>query len=176
MMMHCVGTQSKDDNPRALSSDELLLRLEVDDFNARYANVLDQGNLLDWPKFFSKEPFYKIASRENFSGNFPIGIMYCDSKAMLEDRVTSIVTSMEFSPRIVTHFISGHQLSDVAPASLAVRSNFLLVENMIDQKPSILMVGQYYDRFVREDGVLLLKERICVYDSILIQTSIIFPV
>jgi anthranilate 1,2-dioxygenase small subunit len=158
------------------TSDELMLRFEVDDFNTRYANVLDQGDLLDWPKFFANEPFYKITSRENFSGTFPIGIMYCDSKMMLEDRVTSILTSMEFSPRILTHFISGLQLIDVTPAAFSARSNFLLIENMIDQRPSILMVGQYYDKFIREGDALVLKERICVYDSILIKTSIIFPV
>jgi anthranilate 1,2-dioxygenase small subunit len=157
--------------------EELLLRLEVDDFNSRYADILDQGNLKEWPELFASSPFYKIASRENFSGGFPIGIMYCDSKEMLVDRVTSILSLMEFSPRIITHFISNHFISDVVRGSgFSCRSNFLLVENVADQKPSLLMVGQYYDKFVWSEEQLLLKERICVYDSILIQTSIIYPV
>jgi anthranilate 1,2-dioxygenase small subunit len=84
---------------------------------------------------------------------------------------------MEFSPRIITHFISNHFISDIIPGSaFSSRSNFLLVENMADQKPSLLMAGQYYDKFVWSESKLLLKERICVYDSILIQTSIIYPV
>jgi len=37
--------------------EEILLRLEVDDFNSRYADVLDQGNLKEWPDFFAPSPF-----------------------------------------------------------------------------------------------------------------------
>jgi len=157
--------------------EELLLRLEVENFNSRYADVLDQGNLKEWPDFFAPSPFYKITSRENFSAGFPIGIMYCDSKEMLIDRATAILSSMEFSPRVIMHFISNHLVSNVVPSSaFSSRSNFLLVENMADQKPSFLMAGQDYNKFIWSESKLLLKERICVYDSILIQTSIIYPV
>ena len=35
----------------------------------------------------------------------------------------------------------------------------------------MLLVGEYRDVFVRMDGVLKLKERRCVYDSLLIPTA-----
>ncbi len=43
----------------------LLLRQEVDDFNARYCAALDEGRLVDWAAMFTEDAFYDVISREN---------------------------------------------------------------------------------------------------------------
>jgi anthranilate 1,2-dioxygenase small subunit/salicylate 5-hydroxylase small subunit len=47
---------------------------------------------------------------------------------------------------------------------------------MINRMTEILLSGFYLDRLVRADGRLLLRERLCIYDSLLIPTSLVAPV
>jgi salicylate 5-hydroxylase small subunit len=37
-------------------------------------------------------------------------------------------------------------------------------------------VGRYIDELVREDGVLRLRQRCCVYDSEMVLNSLIYPI
>lgn len=166
-------------NPASENSGQqrLLLRLEIDEFNARYAAVLDRGNLSRWPEFFAADPLYRITSRENFDANLPISLIYCDSKGMLVDRADAIQNTMVFEPRVILHFITNVEVNEISGSGIvAAQSNFLLVENLVDRNPRLLMAGRYVDKFVREDGELLLKERHCVYDTVTVQTSVIYPV
>ena len=41
---------------------------------------------------------------------------------------------------------------------------------------TIHQAGRYYDTFVRANGGLLLKERQCVYDTVLIANDLVLPV
>jgi anthranilate 1,2-dioxygenase small subunit len=161
-----------------LSREErLLLRLEVDEFNARYAAILDRGDLNEWPAQFTEQAVYKITSQENFDAGLPMGLMYCDSRGMFQDRVYAILNTTVFSPRNIVHFVTNVEIQGVQPSgSFAAQSNFLLVENIIDRNPRLLMAGRYIDKFARVDGRLLLEERLCVYDTLTIQISVIYPV
>jgi anthranilate 1,2-dioxygenase small subunit len=155
----------------------LLLRLEIDEFNARYAAVLDRGNLRAWPSFFADDPLYRVISRENYDGDLPIGLMSCDSRGMLEDRVEAVLNTTMFGPRTIVHYITNIELGAVdAAGMIAAQENFLLVESPVDRNLRLLMAGRYVDRFVRQGGSLLLKERHCVYDSLTVQTSLVYPV
>jgi 3-phenylpropionate/cinnamic acid dioxygenase small subunit len=167
-----AGEVSPDDSRIA----RLLLRVEIDEFNARYASVLDRGDLMEWPSFFSDNPLYRITSRENFCAGHPIGLIYCDSKAMLEDRATSILKTMVYAPRLITHYITNTVVTTCERDVISAEANFLLIENQIDRSPSVLMAGSYFDQFVRHDGRLVLRDRQCVYDTVMVQTSLIFPV
>ena len=96
---------------------------------------------------------------------------------MLEDRVESILSTTVFTPRSILHFVTNIELGAAqSDGSIAARANFLLLENMIDRNPRLLMAGRYHDRFVRRDGGLLIKERHCVYETLTVQTSLIYPV
>jgi anthranilate 1,2-dioxygenase small subunit len=159
------------------SPERLLLKLEIDDFNTRYAAVLDQGNLRDWPRFFADPPLYRVTARENYAQGLPIGLIYCDSMGMLEDRVEAILNTVVFDPRTIVHFVTNVLIHNVADdGTISASANFLLAESQMDRNPNLLMAGQYVDTFVRQDGALKLKARHCVYDSGIIQTSVIFPV
>ena len=155
----------------------LMLRLEIDELNTRYAAVLDRGDLRQWPDFFDDDPIYRLTSRENVEANLPIGLIYCDSRGMLEDRAEAILSTTVYTPRSILHFITNIELGAIEPDGvIPAQANFLLVENMIDRNPKLLMAGFYRDRLVRRNGSLLFRERHCIYETLTIQTSVIFPV
>ncbi len=153
-------------------------RLQVQEFNAIYANVLDYGDITLWPGFFCEQPFYRVVDSFNYGQGMRYGLIYCDSQGMLMDRVQAIKNAMMFEPRAITHITSDVRIKgvDEDQRQLQAESNFLLVENLIDRDPRNLMVGRYIDTFSLEENGLKIKSRECIYDSTVIQTSLIYPV
>ena len=89
--------------------DRLALRLEIEEFNARYCHALDDGNLQNWPDFFTEDGFYSITARENFDANLPVGLVYCEGRGMMKDRAFAIPTQPCSPPAIfvITSVIHG---------------------------------------------------------------------
>jgi hypothetical protein len=47
---------------------------------------------------------------------------------------------------------------------------------MTDQPSELFLCGRYHDRVVEDIGSLRFAERICVYDSTIVPTSLVYPV
>ncbi len=56
----------------------------------QYINNLDNDRLEAWPTLFTEDCLYEIIPKENADMGLPIGIIYCDNKKMLRDRVVSL--------------------------------------------------------------------------------------
>jgi anthranilate 1,2-dioxygenase small subunit len=158
--------------------DALLLRAEIDEFNAAYAAALDEQRLSDWAEMFTEDAFYVVISRENADRGLPVGLIYCDSKKMIYDRAFALEKTTMFAPRYLRHIIGNLQvLGENADGGVRARANYVLTQVLYDRPEAKLhQVGVYYDVFRRVDGVLKLAERRCVYDSLLIDNALCLPV
>jgi anthranilate 1,2-dioxygenase small subunit len=155
----------------------LLLRAEIEAFNTDYAEKLDRQDLTAWVDFFAEDAFYTVISRENFECNHPVGLIYCEGRAMIADRAFALLRTAMFGPRYLRHMVSNLSVSPEADSETRARANFIVFEVLMDRpEPRVLLVGEYRDVFIREGGALKLKERRCVYDSLLIPTALCIPV
>ena len=153
------------------------LRLEIEEFNAEYAAVLDAGRVQDWPQFFTEDAIYRITGRENADAGLPVGLVYCEGIGMLRDRALAISRTTMFAPRYLLHQVTNTRVLAVDPAGeIAAESNYALFETLVDEKTTLQQLGRYHDRFVRQEGRLKLKVRHCIYDSLIIDTALIYPV
>jgi 3-phenylpropionate/cinnamic acid dioxygenase small subunit len=153
------------------------LRLEIAEFNAEYAAVLDTGRVQDWPAFFTEDAVYRITGRENFDADLPVGLVYCEGIGMIHDRALAIARTTMFAPRYLLHQVTNERVLAVDPGGeISAEANYALFETLVDEKTVLQQVGRYHDRFVRQDGRLKLKARHCVYDSLIIDTALIYPV
>ncbi len=157
------------------------LRFEIEEFNIDYAHTLDEGDLATWPDFFTADGFYRITSRENADAGLPIGLVYCDGRGMLIDRIRAVMKTTMHEPRYLRHYNSNVRVLDVdAEGAVRASANYLVVELVVETlmagETRILQAGRYDDTFVREDGRLLLKARDCIYDTLKITNALIYPV
>lgn len=153
------------------------LRFEVEEFNAEYANTLDEYDLDRWVEFFTEDALYRITARENFDNDLPLGLVYCEGRGMLKDRALAILKTTTFAPRYLRHFLGPARILDVKDdGAIEARANYLVVQTELEKPSEILQAGQYVDRFTRVSGALRLSERHCVYDSLIIPNAIVFPV
>ncbi|HEV7371810.1 aromatic-ring-hydroxylating dioxygenase subunit beta [Arenibaculum sp.] len=153
------------------------LRFEVADLYADYAECLDEQRFADWPDFFTEDCVYKIIPRENFERGLPLCTVWAESRGMLKDRVTGITETMMYMPRTCRHIVSAPRIHALgADGSIGVRANYLVVQILADEPARVFQVGRYLDTLVRSDGVLRFREKLCVFDDVLIDNSLIYPV
>jgi len=156
----------------------LLLHHEIESFNARYAQVLDEQRLADWTDMFTEDALYVVLSRENFDRGLPVGLIYCESKRMIHDRAFALMETSMFAPRYLRHII-GNQLvlSAESNGTVKSRANYVVLQVLLDRPDATLhQVGVYYDVFRRVGGTLKLAERRCVYDNLLVPNALCIPV
>ena len=153
------------------------LRQEVEEFHTTYCAVLDAGRIDDWPEFFCHDALYRITGRENADAGLPVGLVYCEGIGMLRDRALAISRTTMFAPRYLLHQVTNARVLAVeASGEISAEANYALFETLVDEKTTLQQVGRYHDRFLRQDGRLKLKARHCVYDSLIIDTALIYPV
>ncbi len=152
------------------------LRLEIEEFNTEYARVLDEGDLETWPDFFTDDGLYRITSRENAADDLPIGLIYCDGRGMLVDRIRAILKTITHEPRYLRHFNSNVQVAGIDDGRVSSGSNYLVVETLMEGGTNIFQSGRYEDTFVRVDGALRLAARHCIYDTLLITNALVYPI
>jgi anthranilate 1,2-dioxygenase small subunit len=165
---------SGDPDPRL---EALLLRAEIEAFNADYAARLDRQDLTAWVDCFSEDAFYVVISRENFERNHPVGLIYCEGRAMIEDRAFALLKTAMFGPRYLRHMISNLSVAPQLDGTVQARANFVVFEVLTDRPDArVLQIGEYRDIFVRAGEALKLRERRCIYDNLMIPTALCIPV
>jgi anthranilate 1,2-dioxygenase small subunit len=168
---------SESDTPVTLTAaSRQALRAEIEDFHVRYCATLDDGHLDLWPDYFSDDTVYRITSRENFDLGLPTGIVYALGKGMLRDRAYAITQTQMFAPRYIRHYVTNVFVVSATADEIVARSNYLVMQTLVEGPTTLQQAGRYEDVFVRSEGGLLLRNRQCVYDTELIANDLVYPV
>jgi 3-phenylpropionate/cinnamic acid dioxygenase small subunit len=154
----------------------LELRARLADLYAAYDEALGEGNYERWPEFFTEACLYQIIPRESYDLGHPIGLMHAESRGMLADRVAAIRKTTLYAPRIVQRLVSGIVLRAVEPDGMRLAASFATFQTMLNEPTQVFLCGRLYDRVVDAGGTLRFAERVCVTDSTLVPTSLIFPI
>jgi 3-phenylpropionate/cinnamic acid dioxygenase small subunit len=151
------------------------LRLELDALYAEYIGCLDEERFEEWPDFFVEDCLYTIVPRENYERGLPLATWLCESRGYLKDRVVAIRKTSVYAPRLIRRMVSAIRILGWQDDALAARVNYAAFETLPDELTRVFNVGQSYDKLVVVDGRLKFKEKICVFDSMLVPNSLIYP-
>ena len=152
------------------------IRDEIDALYADYAETLDENQLERWPDLFVEDCLYKVVPRENWDRGLPIALMFCESRGMLQDRVTAVRNTAVYAPRTFRHLIGQFRIKAETPERLRVSANYVVFQTLVDDLTRIQNAGKYVDLVVRTPEGLRFKEKICVFDSVLVPNSLIYPI
>jgi 3-phenylpropionate/cinnamic acid dioxygenase small subunit len=154
----------------------LELRARLADLYCAYDDVLNEGALERWPEFFAETCVYKVIPRENVEQGYPIALIYCESRAMLMDRVVALRETALFAPRFARRITSGVCVRASKADGLRLTASFAVFQTMPDQPSALFLCGSCQDHVVDESGALRFAERLCIYDSTIVSTSLVYPV
>jgi anthranilate 1,2-dioxygenase small subunit len=107
----------------------------------RYAAVIDDGDLTDWPGFFAEDAEYRLTPRENFLRGLPASLIYCKNRAMMRDRVIAIKKATVYTPQYYRHHYS-NILVERSPGHATLRANYLVCRTQDDGDTIVFSTGR----------------------------------
>ncbi len=162
--------------PRRIDSQRAAqLREDIVAFHTEYCSVLDRGDLEQWPLFFTEDALYRITGRENAELDLPVGLVYCEGRAMMHDRAVAIARTQMFAPRYNLHIIGQGRVEAEDASGILAQTPFLLIQTLVEGPSTVHLAGCYHDRFVKVDGQLLLAERHVIHDTNILANDLVYP-
>lgn len=142
---------------------------------ADYAHALDDDDLESWPDFFTDDGTYRLTTRENVAAGLPVGIIHCEGRGMLRDRVAALRTANIFEPHCYTHVLGPSRIAAVGDGSWRVRSNFSVYRTFETGESRLYGVGKYLDIVHAQGDGPRLRERVVVLDSRCVDVLTVIP-
>lgn len=152
------------------------LREDIAELNAAYARAIDDDRVEDWPGFFHERCLYKITTADNHRRGLELGLVYADSKGMLEDRVAALREANIYERQHYRHIVGLSSLLGEENGEARVESPFLVVRILRGGAMDLFAAGRYLDRVAADaSGALKYRERIVVCDSARFDTLLAIP-
>ena len=152
------------------------LQYRVENLLARYVLSIDEDRLEEWPDLFTDDCIYKLLAKENADRDLPIAAIFCDSKAMLVDRVVSLRHANVYEKQSYRHIVSSAVIEDIAEDTIRVTSNYVVYRTRTSGVTEVYNTGTYRDKIVSIGGNLLFKEKIAIFDTNVIDALLATPI
>jgi 3-phenylpropionate/cinnamic acid dioxygenase small subunit len=152
------------------------LRVAVQEFYFRYAECLDGGRLEQWPEFFLDSCAYRVTTRRALRLGPDEDLVSLRTKSALRDRMAAIGQSEDYEPHTQRHFISNFRVQASGEDELRVQANVYIVRTYPGRETGFLAAGQYSDRVAAAGGRFNFREKLCVLDSDLAPSDLVYPI
>ncbi len=152
---------------------ERIERLIVDS-----AMFIDRDELDAWMDCFEQDARYIVMPRENRNLRLPVGIIHCENKARIEDRILCLRHANKYNPHFDRHIVSLPRVLSMEDGIASVETNFMIVQTNKTGESRLFCVGVYEDkiRVGKEKEAAKFVERIAVLDTFSVPTMLATPV
>ena len=151
------------------------VRLGIHELIAAYCDCIDDDRLEEWPAFFVEDCRYLITDRDSHREGLRHGVIYCASRGMLADRVTSTRRVLMYEPHRYRHIVGPITVGKIEGGVAEARSNFIAARIMHSGETSLFATGRYLDRIDVSSEPYRFIERVVVLDSQKIDTLLAIP-
>ena len=152
------------------------LRLDVEEFYARYAECLDGGRLQQWPEFFLESCVYRVTTRRNLRLGPDQDLVPLSTRVAMIDRIVAVGQSEDYEPHMVRHIVSNFRIQAASESELRAQANFQILRTFPERPTEYFVSGSYSDRIAISAGRLHFREKICVLDSDVPPDSLVYPI
>jgi anthranilate 1,2-dioxygenase small subunit len=148
----------------------LIVRAQSD-----YIRCIDDDRLEDWPNHFYGPCLYKVTSAANYREGLEAGIIFANSRGMLQDRVSALREANIYERQSYRHILGPPAILSQNGAEVRTETPFLVARILQDGDTDLFATGRYLDRYRIADNQAQLEERIVVCDSSRIDTLLALP-
>jgi 3-phenylpropionate/cinnamic acid dioxygenase small subunit len=146
------------------------------ELNAAYARTIDNEQFEHWPELFTDPCLYKVTTAENVAKGYEAGIIYADSRAMLQDRVSALRKANIYEQQRYRHIVGLPVVLGQEGGAAVTETPFLIVRIMRDGAMSLFATGCYRDKVAADAaGALRFFERLVVCDGARFDTLVAIP-
>lgn len=148
-----------------LCTDLQQIEREVIDLNNRYARILDDDRLEEWPGLFVEDCKYVIHPRDNYNAGLEGYWLYFEGNAMLRDRVKSLRVANLYNIHQDRRIVTGVMVDEAHDDVYHARSAFLILQSDVEGRGCFFSTGEYLDKIVATDDGFKFIERLVIPDS-----------
>ena len=157
-------------------TEKMTLWFELHQLQENYIHALDNDRLEDWPEFFTDDCLYEIVPRENAEAGLPIGVIYCDNKKMLRDRVLSLRHANIYEEHTYRHMTSGLVFKALDDNTVEAESSYVVIQTLQNGESFVYQAGRYLDLVVRTAAGWRYARRRVIYDTLRVPTLLATPI
>ena len=150
-------------------------RFALYDLFAAYGALADAANFDAWLALFAKKCTYHIAPRENHERGLPAGLVFCDSRAMLEDRIRALREANKYNIHTDRHLIGLPRILDDEAGEAVVEAPFAVYQSDQEGETRLFATGLYCDRIAIEAGALRFHHKLVLLDSFAVPSLLATP-
>ena len=157
-------------------TEKMTLWFELHQLQENYIHALDNDRLEDWPEFFTDDCLYEIVPRENAEAGLPIGVIYCDNKKMLRDRVLSLRHANIYEAHTYRHMTSGLVFKALDDNTVETESSYVVIQTLQNGESFVYQAGRYLDLVVKTAAGWRYARRRVIYDTLRVPTLLATPI
>jgi anthranilate 1,2-dioxygenase small subunit len=137
-----------------------------------YGALIDAAKFDEWLDLFAAECRYQIAPRENLDRGLPAALVFCDSRAMLEDRIRALREANKYNIHTDRHLIG---LPRILDDSLAVEAPFAVYQTDQEGETRLFATGLYRDRLEPVGRHLKIRDKLILLDTFAVPSLLATP-
>ena len=147
-------------------------RAAVCDLLSEYGALIDTAEFDQWLGLFTEECRYQIVPRENYDRGLPAALVFCDSRAMLEDRIRALREANKYNIHTDRHVIGLPRIFD---DGLAAEAPFTIYQTDQEGETRLFATGLYRDRLVPVGSRLRIRDKLILLDTFAVPTLLATP-
>ena len=148
-------------------------RAQIHDLLAEYGALLDAAQYDEWLGLFAGECSYSVVPRENDERGLPAGLILCDSRAMLEDRIMALCQANKYNIHSDRHLIGLPRR--IGTDGLTIEAPFAVYQTDQEGATRLFATGLYRDRLAATGGGLKIRDKRVVLDTFAVPTLLATP-
>jgi anthranilate 1,2-dioxygenase small subunit len=150
-------------------------RAAVCDLLAEYGALIDLAKFDEWLGLFAEECRYQIVPRENFDRGLPAALMFCDSRAMLEDRIRALRGANKYNIHTDRHVIGLPRVFDDGADGLRAEAPFAVYQTDQEGETRLFATGLYRDRLQASGQRLTIRDKLILLDTFAVPSLLATP-
>jgi anthranilate 1,2-dioxygenase small subunit len=139
---------------------------------AEYGALIDAAKFDEWLDLFAAECRYQIAPRENLDRGLPAALVFCDSRAMLEDRIRALREANKYNIHTDRHLIG---LPCILDDGLGVEAPFAVYQTDQEGETRLFATGLYRDRLEPVGRHLKIRDKLILLDTFAVPSLLATP-
>jgi 3-phenylpropionate/cinnamic acid dioxygenase small subunit len=145
------------------------------DLFARYGALIDATRYDEWLDLFATECRYQVMPGENWRQGLPAALIFCDSRAMLEDRILALREANKYNIHTDRHLIGLPRIITAESAGALVEASFAVFQTDAEGESQLFATGLYRDTLVLESGALKIANKLVLLDTFAVPRLLASP-
>jgi anthranilate 1,2-dioxygenase small subunit len=138
---------------------------------AEYGALIDTAKFDEWLDLFAEECRYQVMPRENFDRGLPAALIFCDSRAMLEDRIRALCEANKYNIHTDRHIIG---LPRILEDGL-IEAPFAVYQTDQEGETRLFATGLYRDRLEPTGPRLKICDKLILLDTFAVPSLLATP-